>query len=136
MDRIRQLKLAMSRLKKRNFSPRPEKKKESYNWRKYKDRMTPEEIKAHRADDVQRVIKSYRNRRANKVCIRCGKPSIVISYELEGRKLVQRSSIYCPAHWESPTLKEEFKRALSTDSTIDTVHPMVTLKHKARIHFK
>jgi len=124
MDRIRQLKLAMSRLKKRDFKVKEKSPKKSWSWRHNIVNMTEEEILARKADDVRRVCEVYKKRRSAGLCIRCKKPSVVIVYELLGKRLIQRTSLYCPQHWESKILKQEMLNAIASGSkTVPTVHP-------------
>lgn len=109
MDRIRQLKLAMTRLKKRNFSSR------------IRLSITPGRM------DVIRVRKRETNRlriddrRKNGLCYRCTRPSVLVRYEFEGLLIMQYKSKACPYHWESKKIKEEMMNVLSPTANIPVV---------------
>ncbi len=119
MDRMRQLKLAMTRLKKRSFGPKPPK-------------FTSEESMARKkAYDSTRVKEFYKRRHGSGKCARCENDAVDIIYEHRGKILVKRRCHFCPHHWGSVIIRQEMLDAILNVKTVHTVHPMVTLKSKS-----
>jgi len=92
--------------------------------------LTGDRLALKRARDVEKVTRLHNSRKERGLCIRCSTEAVILSYEYKGLKLLTRKALYCPKHWESETIRKEMHDAMASNSTIHTVHPMVTLSNK------
>lgn len=128
MNRIRQMKNLMTRLRKRNFQPKP---KYTYTPKP----LTPEQKELKKKYDCEHQRKFRIRRRSNGQCEKCENPAVKITYSYLGKDLITRLSYLCPTHWEALTIRKEMQDAIATNTTISTVHPMVTLKPESYANY-
>ncbi len=127
MDRIDIIKRAFKKLKRQRFKPKEPKE---YTPRDLKP-IDPSDIEAIRARNNEKVKRVYKYRKENGLCERCNTPAVILAYEHKGKRLITRTSSLCPNHWASITLRQEMQNAIKSNTTIHTVHPMVTLGAKS-----
>ena len=77
------------------------------------------------------VARCFKKKRENGQCERCKNKAVLIVYEYNGMRMVTRNANRCVSHWRSQTLREEMNAAIQSNTTIHTVHPMVTLKRES-----